>query len=405
MNKGIPGIETLDPRDKTVILRVDFNVPQDKATGEISDNSRIIKTLPTLTTLLERGASLVLITHFGRPKDQNDTKYSTAIITAETEKLLGKPVRHIPWCKPEELPKSVGKLTPGTIVMLENIRFYPEETSDNEKERKKFAEKLAKLGDLFVNDAFGACHRAHASIKELAEIMPSYAGHLLKKEVMILGSALTNPKRPLTAIIGGSKISTKLAVLQNLLSKVDNIIIGGGMAYTFVKSKGLPIGNSMVENEFLSQAFQVIEKADYLKKKVYIPEDHVISTDFSDKGKIKTCGLSIPDGWMGMDIGPKTIKNYEKVIKNSGTIIWNGPMGVFEMKAFAKGTNAIAKAVSKIDGVSIVGGGDSMAAVNQAGVEDKITHISTGGGATLEFLEGKKLPGVMAIIKHHEDEP
>lgn len=401
MSFDIEGIENQSFQNKRAILRVDFNVPISLDTGEITDAGRMVKGLPTIELLLKKGASVVIVSHFGRPKSPKDDHLSLTRVYEKLKELLPSAnIAFCPFSRSDEMQQMAEDLKPKEILLLDNIRFYTEETSEKDSERKKFAAKLAKLGDVFVNDAFGACHRAHASVYDLAFCLPSYAGLLLRKEINILERILNNPERPFTAIIGGSKVSSKINVLDNLLKKVDHILIGGAMAYTFLKSRGLRTGNSLVENDILSQASQVIDKAQFNECGFYLPEDHIVSMDFSEKGKVKTAGLEIPEGWMGMDIGPKSIKKYERIIGDSKTVIWNGPMGVFEMDSFAQGTMAIAKAVSKIKGTSVVGGGDSMLAVKKSGVEDKITHISTGGGATLEYLEGKKLPGIEALVKH-----
>jgi phosphoglycerate kinase len=405
MAQKITGIEDLLLQGKRVILRVDFNVPLDHDTGEITDPGRMIKSLPTIELLLKKGASIVIISHLGRPKSAQDKGLSMLKISEKLRELLpGIEIIFCPVDRHSEAKKISESLNPRQILILDNIRFFPEETSEKEDIRKKFAKKLSELGDIYVNDAFGACHREHASVFDLASFLPKYAGLLLQKEINILNRTLTSPERPFLAIIGGSKVSSKIKVLDNLIKRVDNVIIGGAMAYTFLKSRGLRIGNSMAENEILSQASQIIDKAKYNECGFFLPEDHVITMDFSDKGKIKTCGLEIAEGWMGMDIGPKTIKKYEKIINDAKTIIWNGPMGVFEMDSFSAGTLDIARAVSKVKGTTIIGGGDSMLAIKKSGLEHKITHISTGGGATLEFLEGKKLPGITALTVDDDEE-
>lgn len=396
----LPSIEQVDFSGKKVLLRVDFNVPLDKATGAISDDTRIVKSLPTIELLLSRGAAVILVSHLGRPERKGDPALSLKNVATHLGKLL--PGRKIEFASeavgaiPEKL---AAELKAGEILVLENIRYYDEETSKDEKVRTEFAKKLCKLADVYVDDAFGAAHRAHASIYECAKILPGYAGLLLKKEIDVLEKLITNPPRPFVAVIGGSKVSSKLAVLENLVLKADAILIGGAMAYTFLKSRLIEVGNSMVEKDYLSQAFQIVDKAAYNKHELILPEDHIVSSEFGEKGKIKTVKRAIPDGFMGMDIGPKTRDRYASVIKKANTVLWNGPMGVFEMKKFSEGTYAIAKAMSKVKGSTIVGGGDSIFALTQSGLEDKMTHVSTGGGATLEYLEGKKLPGVVALQK------
>lgn len=396
----LPSIEQVDVTGKKILLRVDFNVPLDKTTGAISDDTRIVKSLPSIELMLSRGASLIIISHLGRPEKKGDPALSLKPIAERLGKLLpGTSVHFSPEAVGPVAEEEASKLQRGEILVLENIRYYDEETAKDDKVRNDFAKKLCKLADIYVNDAFGAAHRAHASIYECAKLLPGYAGLLLKKEIDILEKLVTNPPRPFVAIIGGSKVSSKLAVLENLITKADSILIGGAMAYTFLKSRLIEVGTSMIEKDYLSQAFQIIDKAAYNKRELLLPEDHIVSSEFGEKGKIKTVKRSIPDGFMGMDIGPKTADHYAKVIKNAKTVLWNGPMGVFEMKKFASGTLSIAKAMAKVKGTTIVGGGDSIFALSQSGLEDKITHVSTGGGATLEYLEGKKLPGVEALMK------
>lgn len=397
---ALPSIEQADVSGKKVLLRVDFNVPLDKATGAISDDTRMVKSLPTIELLLNRGASVIIISHLGRPEKKGDPALSLKNVAAHLGTLL--PGRTVHFASEAIGPIAeglAGKLKAGEILVLENIRYYEEETSKEEKVRTEFAKKLCKMADLYVDDAFGAAHRAHASIYECAKLLPGVAGLLLKKEIDVLERLVTQPPKPFVAVIGGSKVSSKLAVLENLVTKADAILIGGAMAYTFLKSRLVEVGNSMIEKDYLSQAFQIVDKAAYNKCELLLPEDHVISSEFGEKGKIKTVKRSIPEGFMGMDIGPKTADRYAKVIKNAKTVLWNGPMGVFEMKKFSAGTYAIAKAMAKVKGSTIVGGGDSIFALSQSGLEDKMTHVSTGGGATLEYLEGKKLPGVEALMK------
>jgi phosphoglycerate kinase len=397
---SLPSIEQADVSGKKILLRVDFNVPLDKTSGAISDDTRMVKSLPTIELLLSRGAALVIVSHLGRPAKKGDAGLSLRPIAEHLAKLL--PSTKVLFASeavgsiPEEL---AGKLQRGEILVLENIRYYPEETAKDDKVRTEFAKKLCKLADMYCDDAFGAAHRAHASIYDCAKILPGFAGLLLKKEIDFLEKLMVNPPRPFVAIIGGSKVSSKLAVLENLVLKADSILIGGAMAYTFLKSRLIEIGDSMIEKDYLSQAFQIVDKAAYNKHQLLLPEDHIVSSEFGEKGKIKTVKRSIPDGFMGMDIGPKTADHYAKIIKSAKTVLWNGPMGVFEMQKFSKGTLEIAKAMAKVKGTTVVGGGDSIFALTQSGLEDKITHVSTGGGATLEYLEGKKLPGVQALLK------
>lgn len=400
---AIKGIESLDARGKKIIVRVDFNVPLDKTNGNITDDTRIQKALPTIDHLLKNGAALILVSHMGRPKGQKDEFLTMKKTSDRLSEILSDVKIHFSEnAIGKEAEEKAAQLQSGEILVLENIRFYSEETSKDKLERQKFAKALAKLGDVYVDDAFGSCHRAHASIVELAELLPAYAGLLLKKEIDMLETILKKPQKPFVAIIGGAKVSSKITVLERLIEKVDVILIGGAMAYTFLKSRLINTGSSMIENEFLSKAFQIIDKAHYHETKFLLPEDHIIANEFSEKAKTKTSSKEIPEGWMGMDIGPKTIDKYTKMIKEAKTILWNGPMGVFEMQPFAKGTNSIAKALTKMKGISVVGGGDSVSAVKNAGVEDKITHVSTGGGATLEYLEGKTLPGIAILEEQNK---
>lgn len=400
---SFPHIEGLDVAGQKVLVRVDFNLPLNKSTGEITDDTRIIKALPTLQYLLKEGASLILMSHLGRPKGQKDDFLSMKKVADKLkEHLPDNNISFSPEAVGEEALKAAESLSRSDILVLENVRFYPEETSKDKSEREKFAKQLTALADIYVDDAFGSCHRAHASIVECAEILPAYAGFLLKKEIEMLEKILNNPERPFVAIIGGSKVSSKIAVLENLIEKVDDILIGGAMAYTFLKSRLIDVGNSMIEKEYLSKAFQIIDKASLRQTGFHLPEDHIVADEFSEKAKTKTVPKQIPDGFMGMDIGPKTISKYTKIIKNAKTILWNGPMGVFEMDNFAKGTESIAKSMAKVKGMTIVGGGDSVFAVKKTGVEDKMQHVSTGGGATLEYLEGKKLPGVEVLMNRSE---
>jgi len=405
---ALPSLDQFDVAGKKVLLRVDFNVPLEKAaaspgspqTATIADDTRIVKSLPTIEQLIAKGAAIVIITHLGRPEKKGDPKLSVKPIAEHLAKLL--PNTRVDFASEAVGPIPEGlaaNLKPGEILVLENIRYYDEETAKDEKVRNDFAKKLCKLADFYCNDAFGAAHRAHASIYECAKLLPSFAGLLLKREIEVLEKIMTNPARPFVAVIGGSKVSSKLAVLENLVVKADSILIGGAMAYTFLKSRLVDVGNSMIEKEFLSNAFQIVDKAAFNKHELLLPEDHIVASEFSEKAKIKTVKRFIPDGFMGMDIGPKTADHYAKVIKNAKTVLWNGPMGVFEMKKFSAGTFAIAKAMAKVKGSTVVGGGDSIYALKQSGLEDKMTHVSTGGGATLEYLEGKKLPGVEALMR------
>ncbi|TGK09915.1 phosphoglycerate kinase [Leptospira fletcheri] len=393
----LPRLEQEELRGKRVFLRVDFNVPLEN--GKVTDKTRIEKTLPTIELLIKKGAKIVIGSHLGRPKGKPDPQFSMEPVFEVFQGLVSVPVFFSKDVVGEQANQLSKQLKEGEILVLENLRFHKEE----EENEAGFCKKLASLADVYVNDAFGAAHRAHASTEGIAHLLPSFAGLLMYKEITELSSLLSRPAKPFVAIIGGSKVSSKISVIKNLIDKVDHILIGGGMTYTFLKSRAIPVGNSLVERDFEVEAFQLIERAGVAGVDFQLPVDHIIADKFDPKAKTKTVDkMGILDGWMGMDIGPKTVSNYEKVIKNASTIVWNGPMGVFEFDKFAEGTMAIAKAVSKSKAKTVVGGGDSIAAINKAKVEDKITHVSTGGGASLEFLEGKKLPGVQALLKQPE---
>lgn len=390
---NLPKIENEDLTGKRVFLRVDFNVPLDN--GAVTDTTRIEKTLPTIELLVSKGAKLVIGSHLGRPKGKVNPEFSMKPVFEKFSSMVDSKVEFSEKVVGTDAEKLSKNLKDGEILLLENLRFHAEE----EENEKGFAKSLASLADVYVNDAFGAAHRAHASTEGIARILPAFAGLLMRKEIETLSSLVSRPAKPFVAIIGGSKVSSKIKILKNLIDKVDHLLIGGGMAYTFLKSRAIPIGTSLFEKDYEVQAYQLIDNAGIQGIDIQLPVDHIIADSFSEKAKTKSVDkMGILDGWMGMDIGSKTISNYEKVIKEAKTIFWNGPMGVFEMDKFANGTMQIAKAVSKSKAVSVVGGGDSIAAINKAKLADKITHISTGGGASLEFLEGKELPGVKALI-------
>jgi phosphoglycerate kinase len=390
--KSIADLTQKDLSGKRVLVRVDFNVPMDKE-KKITDDSRIKGSLPTINYLIEKGAKVILVSHLGRPTGVTE-ELRLNPIAKRLEELLKKKVLKLDDSVGEEVEQAISKMNPGDVVMLENIRFYKEEEANDEQ----FARKLADLADIYVNDAFGTAHRAHASTVGVAQFLPAYAGFLIQKELDVMGKALKDPKRPFVAIIGGAKISTKIAVLKNLLNKVDTLIIGGGMVYTFLKAKGLEVGKSLVEDKAIDQAKVFMAQAEAGKAKVIYAHDVVVASEISDKAVTKIVKVeNIPADMMGVDAGPETIKIIKEEIKNAGTVIWNGPVGVFEIPKFAKGTNEIARALADSKAVSIIGGGDSAAAVEQAGVANKITHISTGGGASLEFLEGKELPGIAVL--------
>jgi len=398
---------------KRVIMRVDFNVPI-KA-GAIGDDTRVQAALPSIRYVLERGASLVLMSHLGRPKGKGyEAEFSLKPVADHLAKLLGKPVAFAADCQAADA--EVAALKPGAVLVLENTRFYKEEEgkvkktdemSDEEYKAKKaalkdkqkaMAQKLASYGEIFVNDAFGAAHRAHASTAVICKYVPvSVAGFLLEKEIQYLGNAVNNPVRPFVAILGGAKVSDKLAVVDNLLDKVDVLIIGGGMAYTFLKAQGHDVGNSLCELDQLDYARRMIEKAKANGKQLLLPVDNVAADKFDAAAATQVVGNDVPAGWMALDIGPKTLAAYAAAIQGAKTVVWNGPMGCFEMKPFAAGTFGVCQAVAASGATSIIGGGDSVSAVNKSGLAAKMTHISTGGGASLEFLAGKELPGVAAL--------
>src|SRR5688500_8996219 len=389
-------VRDIDLAGRRVFIRVDFNVPFEN--GAVSDDTRIRASLPTIRYVLEQGATAVLASHLGRPKGQVNPKYSLKPVVANLSELLGRPVVFAEDCIGTAAKSAVAGTPAGGVVLLENLRFHPEE----EKNDPEFAKQLASLTDLYVNDAFGAAHRAHASVEAITHVLPqAAAGLLMEKELEYLGRVLTSPDRPLVAILGGAKVSDKLEVIQNFLGRVDRLIIGGAMAYTFLKSRGIGIGRSLVEDDKLDVARDIEAQAKARGLQLGLPVDHVVTEKLEAGARNAT--LDVTDAnigeRMGVDIGPKTIELYAEMIKDAKTVVWNGPMGVFEIPEFANGTNAIARAVADVKGTTIVGGGDSISAINQAGVADRITHISTGGGASLEFLGGRKLPGVEALTE------
>lgn len=392
MNKKT--VRDIDVKGKKVIVRCDFNVPQDSE-GRITDDRRIVGALPTIKYLLENGAKVILMSHLGRPKEGYDVKYSLKPVAVRLSELLGQEVKlaEDKEVVGENAIKLTSEMKAGEVVMLENVRFIKTETKND----MDFAKKLASLADIFVNDAFGTAHRANSSTAGIASFLPAVAGFLIEKETSIMGKALTSPDRPLVAILGGAKVSDKIGVINNLLEKVDKLIIGGGMAYTFYKAKGYEIGNSLLEEDKVDYAKEMLEKAKTKGVELLLPVDNVVAKEFKADAEHIVVKENIPEGYMGLDIGPETIKLFSDAVKDAKTVIWNGPMGVFEMPAFAVGTKAIAEALAVLDATTIIGGGDSAAAVEQLGYADKMTHISTGGGASLEFLEGKELPGIAAL--------
>ena len=394
MNYNKKTIYDVDVKGKKVLLRCDFNVPQNKETGEITSDKRIVAALPTIKYLLENGAAVIACSHLGKPKGEWKTKLTLAPVAKRLSELLGQEVIFAKDIIGEDAQAKAAALQPGQIMLLENLRFDIRE----EKNGADFAKALADMAEIFVSDAFGTVHRAHASTAGVAAYLPAYSGLLVNKELSIMGKALDDPKRPFVAVLGGAKVSDKINVINNLLEKADTIIIGGGMSYTFLKAQGHEIGKSLLEADRLDYASEMIEKAKAKGVKFLLPVDHMCAAEFSADAEAVTAEGDIPADMMGMDIGPKTIEAYTAAVKGAGTIVWNGPMGVFEFDKFAVGTKAMAKALAESGAVTIVGGGDSAAAVEKLGFADKITHISTGGGASLEFLEGKELPGVACLL-------
>ena len=386
-------IRDISPKGKRVLVRCDFNVPLDGST--ITDDKRITEALPTVRYLMEQGGRVILCSHLGRPKGQVNPKYSLAPVAARLSELLGCEVPLSADIIGEDAHRLADSLKDGQVMLLENVRFDPRE----EKNDPEFAKELASLAELYVNDAFGTAHRAHASTAGVADYLPAVCGFLIEKEIGFLGGALEDPKRPFTAILGGAKVSDKIGVIRSLLEKVDSLLIGGGMAYTFIKAMGGTVGTSLLEEDRLDYCKEMMDKAKAKGVKFLLPVDTLCAAEFSADAKPELVDtMAIPDDRMGMDIGPKTIALFSDAVKDAGTVIWNGPMGVFEFPAFAEGTRALAKALADTDAITIVGGGDSAAAVAQLGYADKMTHISTGGGASLEFLEGKELPGVACLL-------
>ncbi len=390
---GIRTIDEIELKGKRVFIRVDFNVPQDEK-NNITDDTRILLSLPTIRFVSEAGGKAILASHLGRPKGKKDSKFSLAPVAGRLSQLLGKKVTLAIDCIGEEVQKQIGEMKEGEVLLLENLRFHPEE----EKNEEAFSKALASLCDVYVNDAFGAAHRAHASTEGMTRFVKVVAaGFLMMKEVENLEKALVSPQKPYVAILGGAKVSDKIGVIQNLLGKVTTLLIGGGMAYTFLKAEGFQVGKSLVEENLIGFSHDLLKKAKG-KMKFLLPSDHIAAERMEVQAKREIVkNDKIPPEWVCLDIGPETVKEFSEEIKSAKTVVWNGPMGVFEMEPFSQGTFAIAKAIADSSAFSIVGGGDSVAAVNKAGVADRISHLSTGGGASLEFLEGKELPGIEAL--------
>ncbi|MBO2518326.1 MULTISPECIES: phosphoglycerate kinase [Limnochorda] len=394
----VQAVDQLPVEGKRVLVRVDFNVPLSED-GTITDDTRIRAALPTIQHLLDRGAAVILMSHLGRPKGQVVESLRLDPVADRLGELLGRPVRKVNDCVGPEAEAAAQALKPGEVLLLENLRFHPEE----EKNDAAFAQKLASLADAYVNDAFGAAHRAHASTEAVARLLPSAAGFLMLKEIQIMGGALENPNRPFLAILGGAKVSDKIGVIQNLLDKVDVLAIGGGMGYTFLKAKGYEVGQSLLDEERVELARQLIQQAEAKQVRLLLPVDVVVASEISPDAETQVVPADqIPADKQGLDIGPETAKLLADEVRKARTIIWNGPLGVFEVEPFARGTRAVAMAMAQADAVTIIGGGDSAAAVEQMGVAHRMTHVSTGGGASLEFLEGKTLPGVAALAARTE---
>jgi phosphoglycerate kinase len=384
-------IEDLKVAGKRVLMRVDFNVPLKG--GVVTDDTRIEASLPSIRYVLDHGGSLVLMSHLGRPKGGPEDEFRMAPVARRLQELLGRPVKTVGDCIGPEVEQAAKALKPGEVLLLENLRFHPEE----EKGDDAFAQKLARLGDVYVNDAFGTAHRAHASVAGVPKYLQAAAGFLMQKELKYLGEALAKPARPFLAILGGAKVSDKIPVIENLLTKVDGLLIGGGMTYTFMRAQGKSIGASIVEEDRIPVARDILARAKAKGVELLLPVDHLIAKDVTPGAETRVVEDEIPAGWKGVDIGPKTAALYSQKVAKAKTVVWNGPMGIFEMEPFAQGTRRVAEALAQADCVSIVGGGDSAAAVAKYGLTDRVTHVSTGGGASLEFLEGKVLPGVAAL--------
>ncbi|MEL4026050.1 phosphoglycerate kinase [Lysinibacillus endophyticus] len=385
-------MKDVDVKGKRVFVRVDFNVPMEN--GEITDDTRIRAALPTIKELVNAGAKVILASHLGRPKGEVKEEMRLTAVGVRLSELIGQPVTKLDESIGETVEATVAEMKDGDIVLLENVRFHKGE----EKNDEELAKAFAKLADIYVNDAFGAAHRAHATTEGIAKYVPAVSGLLMERELDVLGKALSNPERPFTAIIGGAKVKDKIGVIESLLDKVDHLIIGGGLSFTFVKAQGHSIGKSLLEEDKIELARGFIERAKEKGVQLHMPVDAVVANEFSKDAQTKVVDINeIPEEWMGLDIGPKTAEKYADIIKQSKLIIWNGPMGVFEMEPFANGTKTVANAMAETEGYTVIGGGDSAAAVEKFDVADKMDHISTGGGASLELMEGKELPGIVAL--------
>lgn len=390
----IKTIRDMEVTGKRVLVRVDFNVPLDQE-GNVADDTRIRAALPTIQYLIDRQARVILASHLGRPKGKVDDRYRLDPVARRLSQLLGRPVVKVDDCVGDEPKKAIAGMRPGDVVLLENVRFYPGE----EKNDEKFARQLAELADVYVNDAFGTAHRAHASTEGVAHFLPAAAGFLMEKEITVLNQALSNPTRPFVAILGGAKVSDKIGVIENLLGKVDALLIGGGMANTFLAARGFSLGKSLLEADRVALARDLMARAEKAGVKLVLPADLVVAEAARPEAEPRVVAVdAVPEEWMALDIGPKTVESFAAEVRDAGTVIWNGPMGVFEMAPFAAGTFGLAKALAGSKATTIVGGGDTAAAVEKAGVADRMSHISTGGGASLEFLEGKVLPGVAVLM-------
>lgn len=392
MNLDLPGLDTLDLDGKRVLIRVDFNVPRD-AEGKITDDTRIRAALPTLRHVLEAGGTPILLCHLGRPGGKVVEELRVDALGLRLAELLGRPVRKLDDSAGLEVEQALAAAPPGTLVLLENVRFHPGETQGD----PELAAAYARLGDVFVEDAFGACHRAHASVAGVAALLPSAAGLLLQSELAAFRRVLEDPARPLVAVLGGAKVSDKLPVIANLVERVDALLIGGGMAYTFLLAQGNAVGASLVQADQLDAVRQNLARAAERGVQLLLPTDHVVADSFAEDAAVQVVLGDIPDGWMGLDIGPDSRAAYSKVVRGAATLVWNGPMGVFEWEAFRAGTEEVGRAAAASNGYTVVGGGDSVAAVTRFGLADSIDHISTGGGASLELLEGRDLPGIAAL--------